>query len=181
MELKAFLAAGLAILAAAPAAAQPGNPSNPGDFIRNPHPAMPWAPNNPDRFLSETYGTVVQYIAVPPQPVVIQVPAPPAEGVPSETRDGAGAPAPTRDQAGVPTQTREQPGVPAPTREQTGAPAETRAEAGVPAQTRGQVVEIPGYYITETTTGYWYPERWTLEQVNGVYQWVKLPAEFRRK
>jgi hypothetical protein len=53
---------------------------------------------------------------------------------------------------------------------------------GVPAQTQKQVQEIPGYYITETTTGYWYPERWTLQQLNvGVYQWVKLPAEFRRK
>ena len=53
---------------------------------------------------------------------------------------------------------------------------------GVPPQTREEIVEIPGYYVAETTTGYWYPERWTLQQLNvGVYQWVKLPAEFRRK
>src|SRR5205814_9981376 len=31
------------LLTAAPAAAQAGNPSNPADFTRNPHPAMPWA------------------------------------------------------------------------------------------------------------------------------------------
>ena len=82
----------------------------------------------------------------------------------------------------MPAQTQEQAGVPPQTREQTGAPGETRAEPGVPAPTREQVVEIPGYYVTETTTGYWYPERWTLQQLGvGVYQWVKLPAEFRRK
>jgi len=120
------------LLTAAPAAAQSGNPSNPADFIRNPHPAMPWAPNNPDRFLSETYGTVIQYIAVPPQQAVLSLYVPLPDGVPPQTSE--------------------------------------------------QTVEIPGYYVAETTTGYWYPERWTLQQLNvGVYQWVKLPAEFRRK
>lgn len=54
--------------------------------------------------------------------------------------------------------------------------------AGVPSQTQRQVVEIPGYYVTETTTGYYYPERWTIDQLNvGVYQWRKLAPEFRRK
>jgi len=152
VEFKAFLAAGLALLTVAPAAAQPGNPNNPADFIRNPHPAMPWAPNNPDRFLSETYGTVIQYIPVPPQQVVIQVPVP----LP----------------AGAPAQAQEPPGVPAQSRGE---------EPSAPAQTQEQTVEIPGYYVAETTTGYWYPERWTLQQQNGVYQWVKLPAEFRKK
>ncbi len=53
---------------------------------------------------------------------------------------------------------------------------------GIPPQTRQETVEIPGYYVAETTTGYYYPERWTLQQMNvGVYQWVKLPPEFRRK
>jgi hypothetical protein len=52
----------------------------------------------------------------------------------------------------------------------------------VPPQTRVETVEIPGYYVAETTTGYWYPDRWGLQQLNvGVYQWVKLPAEFRKK
>jgi hypothetical protein len=45
-----------------------------------------------------------------------------------------------------------------------------------------QLVTIPGYYVTETTTGYIYPERWTVEQLNvGVYGWRLLPAEFLRK
>ena len=53
---------------------------------------------------------------------------------------------------------------------------------GFPRQTQQQVVEIPGYLITETTTGFYYPERWTLEQLNiGGYQWRRLPAQFSRK
>ena len=133
MTLRALLISCLGVLlTAAPAAAQAGNPSNPADFTRNPHPAMPWAPNNPDRFLSETYGTVIQYVPVAPQQVVIQLRTPLPDGVPPQTSE--------------------------------------------------QTVEIPGYYVAETTTGYWYPERWTLQEVSpGVYQWVKLPAEFRPK
>jgi len=42
-----------------------------------------------------------------------------------------------------------------------------------------QVLEIPGYVVTETTTGYIYPQRWGLEQVTyGVYQWRVLPQVF---
>jgi hypothetical protein len=51
-----------------------------------------------------------------------------------------------------------------------------------PIEWTGQVVTVPGYYIAETTTGYVYPERWVLEQLNlGVYGWRLLPAEFHRK
>lgn len=51
-----------------------------------------------------------------------------------------------------------------------------------PFELASQVVTIPGYVVTETTTGYIYPERWTLEQLNvGVYQWRLLPAGFRPK
>ncbi len=56
------------------------------------------------------------------------------------------------------------------------------APGGPPDQLQPQSVEIPGYVVTETTTGYWYPERMTLVQVNvGAYQWQKLPAEFKQK
>lgn len=119
--------------ASAPAGAQgtPGNPGTPGDFLRNPHPAMPWARNNPNAGGFD-YGAIVRYIPVPPQPVQIEVRVPLPDGVPPRTET--------------------------------------------------QVQEIPGYFITETTTGFYYPERWTLQQLNvGVYQWVKLPWEFRRK
>jgi hypothetical protein len=45
-----------------------------------------------------------------------------------------------------------------------------------------QVVQIPGYTVTETTSGYILPPRWTLQQTGpGQYQWRQLPAEFRRK
>jgi hypothetical protein len=45
-----------------------------------------------------------------------------------------------------------------------------------------QVVEIPGYVVTETTTGYLYPTRTVLEQPTpGVYQWRVLPPFFTRK
>ena len=51
-----------------------------------------------------------------------------------------------------------------------------------PFELQDTVVTIPGYYVTETTTGYMYPERWTLDQLNvGVYQWRLLPAQFRSK
>jgi hypothetical protein len=54
--------------------------------------------------------------------------------------------------------------------------------AGVPPQTQQQVVEIPGYVMTETTTGFVIPERWTIVQTGpGVFQWQRAPAEFRRK
>jgi hypothetical protein len=41
------------------------------------------------------------------------------------------------------------------------------------------VAEAPGFYVTQTTTGYIYPERWVVDQLNvGVYQWRKAPALF---
>jgi hypothetical protein len=45
-----------------------------------------------------------------------------------------------------------------------------------------QTVEIPGYVVAETTTGFLYPERFDLRQVTpGVYQWVTLPPFFQPK
>ena len=43
-----------------------------------------------------------------------------------------------------------------------------------------QVIEIPGYVVAETTTGYIYPLRWSVQQLTpGVYQWVALPEQFQ--
>ena len=51
-----------------------------------------------------------------------------------------------------------------------------------PGEFEQQVVEIPGYVVTETTTGYIHPQRWSLEQVSpGVYYWRVLPPLFTRK
>jgi len=45
-----------------------------------------------------------------------------------------------------------------------------------------QTVEIPGYTVTETTTGYLYPQRLSIEQVApGMYHWRVLPPFFTRK
>jgi len=53
---------------------------------------------------------------------------------------------------------------------------------GLPRQTRQQGVEIPGYYVVETTTGFYYPTRWMLEQLHtGLYRWRQLPPAFVRK
>jgi hypothetical protein len=52
----------------------------------------------------------------------------------------------------------------------------------LPLEWHQEVVTVPGYYIAETTTGYYYFERWALEESNdGVYQWRLLPAQFVRK
>jgi len=54
--------------------------------------------------------------------------------------------------------------------------------AGVPPEHQPQVVEVPGYVMTETTNGYVIPDRWSVRQVGaGMFQWQRLPAEFRRK
>jgi hypothetical protein len=45
-----------------------------------------------------------------------------------------------------------------------------------------QVVEVPGYYASETTLGFYYPDRWVIEQVGpGSYRWRLMTAEFRRR
>jgi len=53
------------------------------------------------------------------------------------------------------------------------------APIGIPATYQTQVAQVPGFFVTETTTGYVYPERWVIDQLNvGVYQWRKLPVQF---
>ena len=50
---------------------------------------------------------------------------------------------------------------------------------GVPSRYQTMFAEVPGFYVTETTTGYWLPERWVLDQVNvGLYQWRRAPMQF---
>ena len=45
-----------------------------------------------------------------------------------------------------------------------------------------QYTEIPGYYVTETTLGYLYPDRWGLfSPAKGVYQWQRVPSGFQPK
>jgi hypothetical protein len=44
------------------------------------------------------------------------------------------------------------------------------------------LVQVPGYTITETTTGYYYPERLGIRRgTAGDYYWATLPAAFTCK
>jgi hypothetical protein len=53
---------------------------------------------------------------------------------------------------------------------------------GIPEEWVTQYTEIPGYYVTETTSGFLYPDRWALANpAKGVYQWQRVPAEYRKK
>jgi hypothetical protein len=53
------------------------------------------------------------------------------------------------------------------------------APPGVPTSYQTQVAQVPGFFVTETTAGFVYPERWVIDQLNvGVYQWRKLPVQF---
>ena len=55
-----------------------------------------------------------------------------------------------------------------------------RQPEGIPEVWETQVVQIPGYWATETTQGTIYPPRWTLENTGvGVYQWRPLPGYFQ--
>lgn len=116
------------------------------DRLRCPHPVEPWfgpaypgraaygvVPNRPPTAQDlQLYGTVIRYIEVPAQQVVVPLYIP-----------GPGS---------------------------------------FPGEFEQQVVEIPGYFVTETTTGYVYPQRWSLEQVGpGVYYWRVLPPLFTAK
>jgi hypothetical protein len=53
------------------------------------------------------------------------------------------------------------------------------APAGIPGRYHTMFARVPGFYVTETTTGVWLPERWVVDQVNvGVYRWRIAPMQF---
>ena len=107
-----------------------GNPGNPGDFVNNPHPTMPWVGVPGSSRVNQ--GTVVGYIEVPPQQMVVNVYVP-----------GPGS-----------------------------------FSGGF----EPQLFEIPGYTVTETTTGYIYPARVGLREITlGVFNWVTEPPGFQPK
>jgi hypothetical protein len=42
-----------------------------------------------------------------------------------------------------------------------------------------QEVTVPGYYVRETTVGFHYPDRWSIEQAApNVYRWQQIPGQF---
>jgi hypothetical protein len=57
-----------------------------------------------------------------------------------------------------------------------------RQPEGIPEQTETQIVEVPGYYVVETTKGTVFPERWVIENTGAnVWVWRKLPSYFQAR
>ena len=55
-----------------------------------------------------------------------------------------------------------------------------RQPEGILEQWQTQLVQIPGFWATETTQGTIYPPRWTLANPGyGVYVWQQVPAYFQ--
>jgi hypothetical protein len=132
-------------------AAQTVSPTTPA------HPSMPWSG------ITTPQGQLLRYIYVPPQPVMLEYVMP----APSETPAPAVEPAPPNAEAE--TKTAEKPPEPAPSSE---------SPPPGPQIVRQQVI-VPGYYVRETTVGFYYPDRWSIEQAApNVYRWRQIPAQF---
>jgi hypothetical protein len=115
------------------------------------HPNLPWSLG-----VAIPQGQLIRYIFVPPQPITLQylIPGAPENAPPATEPVPAGNTTP---------------------------PADASEPASVPAtpQVVQQVVTVPGYYVRETTAGFHYPDRWTIEQVApNTYRWHPLPAQF---
>jgi len=147
-----LLLAPTSVLAQSGAVSAPG----PGVSVSTPaHPALPWGlgPAIP-------VGQLIRDIWVQPQQVVIdsavQVPVIPAgepAGAAQASTDG------TKDKDSEPA----------------------KAPATQPAILR-QTLTIPGYWVKDTTAGFYIPARWVLVQPSpGTYAWWLAPPEFRRR
>ena len=144
-----------AVLAQSSAVAAPG----PGVSVSTPaHPALPWGigPAIP-------VGQLIRDIWVEPQQVIIdsavEVPVIPA----GEPADASRASQVSTD---GPKDKDQEP---------------AKIPATQPAILR-QTLTIPGYWIKDTTAGYYIPARWVLVQpAPGAYAWWLAPPEFRRR
>jgi hypothetical protein len=136
-------------LAGAPADVRAQSPTDPA------HPSMPWSG------ITTPHGQLIRFVYVPPQIVTLQY------LVPVE----AEAPAPP-----PPEPSEKEPAVAGPVE-----PAAPATEQPAPTALRvvQQQVTIPGYHVRETTVGYHYPERWTIEPAGpNVYRWQRIPPQF---
>ena len=117
------------------------------------HPSLPWSG------ITTPEGQLIRYIYVAPQSVTLQylVPGALASAPPAEE------PAPGAEGQG-----------------ETKPPADATPRETPPApQIVQQQVTVPGYYVRETTVGFHYPDRWTIEQAGpNDYRWRQLPAQF---
>jgi len=133
------------------AAAQTVSPTTPV------HPSLPWSG------ITTPQGQLIRYIYVPPQPVVLEYVIP----APSETPTPAVEQAPPGPEGE--TKTAEKPPEAAPSNE---------SPPPGPQIVR-QEVTVPGYYVRETTVGFHYPDRWSIEQAApNVYRWQQIPGQF---
>jgi hypothetical protein len=132
------------------------------------HPAFPWGIG-----VATPQGQLIRYLYVPPQTVtldylmtgVLDNTPPSSEETPTEGQPKTEG-KPTEGQApGTPTTETK--------------PEEKTDSAPPPPQIVRQQVVIPGYYVRETTAGYHYPERWTVEQIGpNAYRWRQIPSQF---
>ena len=125
------------------------------------HPSMPWSG------ITTPQGQLLRFIYIPPQPVILEyvvtgpadAPPPIAEPAPPAA-DGEARP----------------PDAPAAT------PAPPSEGPAPGPRILRQQITVPGYYVRETTVGFHYPERWTIEQAApNVYRWRQIPAQFISK
>jgi hypothetical protein len=150
------------VLAPLPAVAQV-SPTAPA------HPSMPWSG------ITTPQGQFIRFIYYPPQPVTIEYLAPaPASPAPESPPAESAPPAEGEAKGEAKDEAKGEEKPP-----EAAAPEESAPPA---PQVVRQVVMIPGYYVRETTVGFEYPERWTLEQVGpGAYAWRVLPAQLIRR
>jgi hypothetical protein len=118
------------------------------------HPTFPWALGT-----AIPTGQLLGYIWVAPKTVVVDTMVP----MPPEPPAAATEPEATAPEATAPADE---------------APPAPKPAYGILRQT----LVVPGYYVRQTTAGYYYPDRWVLEQTAaGSYAWRLLPAEVSQR
>jgi hypothetical protein len=153
------------------------------------HPNLPWGIG-----VATPQGQLIRYIYVPPQPVTLQylVPGAPESAPPAAEPPPPVAAPPPPSAVPTPPSTVPTPPSTVPTPPSTvPTPPSTPADAKPPEDTAAgesvpptpqivyQQVTVPGYYVRETTVGFHYPDRWTIEQIGpNTYRWRPLPAQF---
>ena len=148
------------------AAAQVVSPTTPV------HPSMPWSG------ITTPQGQLIRYIYVPPQPVLLEyiVPAAATESAPPPAVEPA-PPAGSEPKDGE-AKDGEAKGGEAKGPDTKGPETKVEAPPEGPQIVRQQLT-VPGYYVRETTVGFHYPERWTIEQAApNVYRWRQIAPQF---
>ena len=170
--MRSFVRALVLVALPVSAAAQVVSPTTPV------HPTMPWSG------ITTPQGQLLRYIYVPPQPVTLEYIVPPAatEGAPPPTVEPTPPPASSEPRGGDAKGGEAK----APDTKEPEPKVETPPEAAPPAekppegpQIVRQQLTVPGYYVRETTVGFHYPERWTIEQAGpNVYRWRQIAPQF---